>query len=225
MSAGKAILLIFGVIVVLVSAGLGFAGGTLVWLDRTHVDDQGFVSSSPIHMERGSYAIVIGPIETDEVAVNVLKWIGVANTFVVEGSTRDSARQIFMGVAEDSDLKAYLGGVEYDDPAFRGWPFPSLKIVTYSKHAGVSEPAAPVTQSFWSESVHGPGTQILEWDTSAGSHDLVLMNGDGSAGLDLNVTFKVKAPGALLPIGIAILVGGTIGILLGGLMIFRAVRW
>ncbi|MFC1919342.1 hypothetical protein ACFLWX_00915 [Chloroflexota bacterium] len=224
MSAGKIILLIFGVIVILVGAGLGLAGGTLIWLDRTHVDDQGFITSTPIDMERDSYATVTGPIEIDEVAVDVLNRMGMATTFSVEGSSLDSSKNIFIGVAGEIDLDAYLRNVEYDELVFahRGWL--SFLDVTYTNHPGSSIPPAPTTQSFWSESAHGFGTQVLEWDTSVGSHSMVLMNEDGSAGLDLTAEFKVKVPGAILGVGIGLLIGGIIVLLVGGLMIFLAIR-
>ena len=43
MSAGKIILLVFGVIVVLISIGLLFVGGTLMWVDKAHIDSEGFM--------------------------------------------------------------------------------------------------------------------------------------------------------------------------------------
>ena len=42
MSAGKIILLIFGIILLLISFGLIAGGGTLLWADAKYVDSEGF---------------------------------------------------------------------------------------------------------------------------------------------------------------------------------------
>ena len=54
MSAGKIVLLVFGVIILLTSIGLLFAGGTLMWVDKAHIDSEGFINSNIIQVERDS---------------------------------------------------------------------------------------------------------------------------------------------------------------------------
>lgn len=225
MGVGKILLLVFGVIIVLVAVALVFGGGTLLWLERTHTDSEGFITSDPIHIERdSSYAIVTGPIDIDEVALDVLDWLGIATAFVVEGSSNDLEKNIFIGVAEESDLDDYLNDVAYDEMTFAdiGW----LTFEEgYTKHLGSSEPVDPTSEELeiWRVSVHGAGNQTLEWETEVGSHSIVLMNEDGSAGVDLNAVFKVKV-GSLLAISGGLLVGGIVALLLGAFMIVLAVR-
>jgi hypothetical protein len=221
-SVVKILLLVFGVIIVLVAVGLLFGGGTLLWLERTHMDSEGFIASDTIHIERGSHAIVTGPIEIDEVALDVLDWLGIATAFAVEGSN-NLAKNIFIGVAEESDVEAYLGDVEYDEISFTDSGWLSLDRVEYINHPGGSEPAAPVSEDIWKESEQGAGPQTMEWKTEVGSHSIVLMNDDGSAGVDLDAVFKVKV-GSLLGISVGLLVGGIAVLLLGTLMIVLAVR-
>ncbi len=222
MGVGRILLLVFGVIIILVAVGLLFGGGTLLWLERTHTDE-GFIASDTIHIERDSYAIVTGPIEIDEVALDVLDWLGIATAFAVEGSSNDLAKGIFIGVAEESDVEAYLGDVEYDEMSFDDTGWLSLDRVEYINHLGSSEPAAPASEVFWKESEQGVGSQTMEWKTEVGSHSIVLMNDDGSAGVDLDAVFKVKV-GSLLGISVGLLVGGIAVLLLGALMIVLAVR-
>ena len=223
MSAGKILLLVFGVIIILVAVGLMFGGGTLLWLERTHTDE-GFIASDPVDIERDSHAIVTGPIEIDEVALDVLDWLGIATAFAVEGSNNDPAKNIFIGVAEESDVEAYLSDVEYDEMSFAHTGWLAFESVDYTNHPGSSQPAAPASEEFWRESEQGAGTQTMEWKTEVGSHSIVLMNDDGSAGVDLSdVVFKVKV-GSLLGISVGLLVGGIAVLLLGGFMIFLAVR-
>jgi len=223
-SAGKILLLVFGIIIVLVAVGLAFGGGTLLWLERTHTDE-GFIASDPIHIERdSSYAVVTGPIDIDEVALDVLDWLGIATSFVVEGSNNDLDKNIFIGVAEESDLDDYLNDVAYDEMTFADIGWLTFEEVDYTNHPGSSEPDEdPVSKDIWRVSEHGAGTQTMEWETEVGSHSIVLMNDDGSAGVDLDAVFKVKV-GSLLGISVGLLVGGIVVLLLGAFMIVLAVR-
>lgn len=222
MSVVKVILLVFGVIMVVVAVGLVFSGGITLWLERTHMDSEGFIASDTIHIERDSHAILTGPIEIDETALDVLDWLGIGTAFAVEGSN-NLAKNIFMGVAEESDVEAYLGDVEYDEMSLTDSGWLSLHKVEYINHPGSSEPAAPASEDIWKESEHGAGPQTVEWKTEVGSHFIVLMNDDGSAGIDLDAVFKVKV-GSLLGLSVGLLVGGIILLLLGTLMIVLAVR-
>ncbi len=224
MSVGKIILLVFGIIIILVGLALAAGGGVTIWVDTEHVDGEGFITSDTIQIERGSRAIVAGPIDIDEDALDVLDWMGLVTDFKVAGSNNDPSKGIFIGIGEKSDVEAYVSDVNYDE---MGWPdmgWLDFDEVTYENHPGNSEPAAPTSETFWTVSAYGTGTQTMEWETEAGSHSIVLMNDDGSAGLDLVAVLKVKVPEALIWIGVGILLAGIIALAIGSLMVFFAVR-
>ena len=65
MSTGKVILLVTGVLVLLLTVGLLFAGGALVWVSSGGTDSDGFFNTSPIVLERDSYALVVPSINID----------------------------------------------------------------------------------------------------------------------------------------------------------------
>lgn len=224
MSAGKIVLLVFGVIILLISIGLLFVGGTLMWVDKAHIDSEGFIGSNTINIESDSSAVVTGPIDIDEVAMEVLERMGVVTDFIVEGSSNDLSKGIFIGVADESDVDAYLGNVAYDEITFIdfGWQL-SIDEVMYINHPGNSTPVAPSSKTFWTESAYGTGTQTMEWETEAGRHSIVLMNDDGSAGVDLNVIFKVKVP-SIFGLSLGLVIGGIVVLVIGGLMVYFAVR-
>ncbi len=224
MSAGKIVLLVFGVIILLISIGLLFAGGTLMWVDKAHIDSAGFINSNTIQVERDSRAMVTGPIDIDATALEVLEWMGLVTAFEVEGWSNDSSKGIFIGVAEETDVEAYLGNVAYDEMTFTdfGWRL-SIDEVTYTKHPGSSTPAPPTSQTFWTESAHGVGTQTMEWETEVGRHSIVLMNDDGSAGVDLSVIYKVNVP-SIFGLSLGFVIGGVVFLVIGGLMVYFAVR-
>ena len=227
MSGGKIVLLIFGVIVLLISLVLLLPGGALIWAERTLRDGEGFYTSKTIELDRDSYAIVTEPANIDlgdewEWLPWVRSW-GPSDflTLKIEGSSSDSSKQIFIGVAETSDLEGYLTGVEYDE--FSDFNFRRLKP-EYTNHPGTSEPLAPTSQAFWIASAHGAGTQTLEWAIESGTYSFLLMNEDGSRGLDLEALIGIAVPSVLWGIGVGLLIGGLVVLALAVLMIYLALR-
>jgi hypothetical protein len=219
MSAGKIVLLVFGVIVLLMSVGLVFGGGALLWANSALTDDEGFFTTRFIQLEKGSYAIVTEPAEIDLSAAWIWDWSNLV-TFKVEGYNDDPTKQIFIGIAEESDLDVYLHNVEYYEITdFSIYPYE----IDYRHHSGGNSPAPPGTQEIWTESAYGPGTQSLEWTLDTGTYSMVLMNQDGSAGLDLRVAVGAKVP-LVFGTGLGFLIGGVVGLIIGFFMVFLAVR-
>jgi hypothetical protein len=224
LSAGKIILLIFGIIILLISFGLIAVGGTSLWANARYVDNSGFLTSDTLDIQRDSHAVVIGPIEIDNVALRVLRTIGVITVFEFEGRNNNPSKQVFMGVADQAELENYLDNVEYDEiTSFDfGWR-QGLKEVRYVNHPGSSQLSPPASESIWTVSAVGNGVQTLVWETEEGSHSIVMMNGDGSSGVDLDMIFKTKIP-SIVGWGVGFLVGGIILLIIAGFMIFLAVR-
>jgi len=227
MSAGRIILLIFGILILLGSVPLMFGGGALLWVDLALTDSEGFITTDYHTLERGSYAIVTEPadIEFDEEWNWGWGWhrawdLGDLVTFKVEGSNNDPSKGIFIGIAEESDWKAYLSDVEYDEITdFDLDPFD----VDYRNHPGDSVPADPTSQTFWTESTYGTGTRTLEWELETGTYSLVLMNQEGSGGVDLDIALGAKIP-LIFGVGVGFLVGGIVALVVGILMIILALR-
>jgi uncharacterized membrane protein len=222
-SAGKVILLVFGGIGLLISVALLVGGGVLFWADNVIKDSEGFYATGTIRTEKDSYATVTGPTDIDMDAGWDWGWgwnLGNLATFRVEGSSNDAAKQVFIGVARESDLDAYLSGVEHDEMT-RLHMFPYR--LDYRHRSGSVVPGAPTSQTFWTESTHGAGTQSLEWELEAGRHSLVLMNADGSAGVDMDIVLAAKVP-LLFGVSVGLLVGGVVALSVSILMIYFAAR-
>jgi hypothetical protein len=213
------VLLIVGIIVVVIAIGLIVAGGGVLWANGAVTDDEGYLTTKTIRIDKNSHAVVSEPTDIEVGSWWVWDWGDLA-TFKIEGSNDDSSKNIFMGVADESDLNSYLRDVNYDEVIdFDINP----DRLDYRNRPGSAQPAAPTTQDFWLESVNGPGTQTLEWEFQAGTWSLVLMNEDGSAGVDLSVVLGVKIPW-LFGTGVGLLIGGIVALLLGTFMIFLAAR-
>ncbi len=227
MKAGKIVLLVFGVIVLLVSLVPLLGGGGLMWAEKALRDSEGFYTTKTIELDRDSYAILTEPANIDlEEEWEWLPWVrswGPSDflTLKIEGSSSDSSKQIFIGVAEISDLERYLTDVEYDE--ITDFKFRRLNP-KYTNHPGTSEPLAPTSQTFWTASAHGAGTQTLEWGIESGTYSFVLMNEDGSRGLDLEALVGIAVPSVLWGIGVGLLVGGLVVLVIAILMIYLAVR-
>ena len=71
-------------------------------------------------------------------------------------------------------------------------------------------PAAPASKPIWAASAHGKGTQSVIWDVKHGNWSVVVMNADGSRGIDTGVS-----AGADFPI-LSALAWGSVG---GGLVL------
>ena len=227
MSAGKIVLLVFGIIILLVSLVPLLAGGGLMWVEKALRDSEGFYTTPSIQLEKDSYAIVTEPANID--LGDDWEWISWGRrwdpsdflTLKMEGSSSNPSTQIFLGIAQVSDLKTYLHDVKYDEVTDFRIRRPSLE---YTDHPGTLRPEAPTTQGFWTASAHGEGRQTLEWGIEEGTYSLVLMNDDGSQGLDLAVSIGVKVPPVVGWIGVGLLVVGLVLLGVAVLMIYLGAR-
>ena len=221
MGTGKIVLLIFGIILIVVSIPLLLTGVSFTLLSTSATDSEGFMEGDTIHIERGSYAIVSN-VEIEEEAPDTLEWLGM-DTFKIEASSNDESKQIFIGIAEQSDVEAYLQDVEYDESELFT-DYTSNEDVEYTNHPGDSEPEVPTDQDFWTQEVHGDGTQVIKWEVEAGNYSIVLMNSDSSADIDFDVVPKVKMPRFVTAIGVVILIGGIVALVGGIVMLYFALR-
>jgi hypothetical protein len=219
MSAGRIVLLVFGAIILLVALAMIAGGGALVWLDKAHSDSGGFITTDTIHLDRASYAITTQPADIELESGWFVDRHDIG-TIKVQASSEDNSKQIFIGIADEADVKAYLNGVNYDQiKEFRVLPF----RVYYTNQPGNSSPAAPTSQTFWAVSEHGSGTQTLEWEVETGDWVLVLMNADGSAGVDVSGAIGVKAPWVFW-VGLGVLIGGIVLLIIGVGLVLLATR-
>ena len=219
MSAGKIILLVFGIIIMVAALGLVIAGGGALWVNGALTDDDGYFTTKTLRIDSDSYAVITEPADVDLGSAWVWDW-GNLVKFKVEGENDDLSKGIFIGVADERDLNDYLRDVEHDEIIdFSIGP----DELNYRYHSGSSAPEAPVSQTFWSETAYGSGEQTLEWELESGTWSLVLMNEDGSDGVDLSVVLGVEVPW-LFGTGVGLLVGGVVGLIVGFVMIYLAVR-
>ena len=211
--AGRVVLIVVGVIAALLSLGLLAGGTALVVVDQTQRDADGFLMSPSEDFSTATYAIVSESADvdfggSDRAAQAILGDVRIRS---------ESDRDVFIGIARDTDVEEYLSGVEHS-------------VVThidenpdYSDHPGGAPTSPPGDQNFWVASTSGSGEQTLEWKPEEGSWSVVAMNSDGSRGVASELSIGAELDAALW-VGIVLLVVGAVLAALAALAITAGAR-
>jgi hypothetical protein len=225
MSAGRIVLLVFGIIFLVASVFLLLGGGGLVGVHAAMTDDDGFYTTDATRLQSDSYAIATEPAEIDWGAACRSGRCCDPGDFVtikVEAENRNASQGVFIGIGPEDDVADYLDDVEYDE--ITEWSSDAWDIdVEYRRHPGDSQPADPTRQTFWEVSAYGTGTQTLTWEPESGNWVLVIMNQDGSYDIDVSGALGAKVPW-LFWLGIGLLIGGAVALPAGIVMVYFAAR-
>jgi hypothetical protein len=213
---GRIVMVVIGALLVLVGLALLAVGGAMTWAYATQRDDDGFFATGMHRFETLTHAITSEHIDlgTDRGR----KWFNIGDlaTARIEAEPVE-ADAVFIGIGPQDDVADYLDDVSLariEDVDFD--PF----AVTYEFEIGTATPEAPGEQDFWAASVEGSGLQTLEWELESGRWVVVVMNGDGSAGVSVEAAVGAKVDW-LLPVGIGLLSGGGL-LLIGGALLLVA---
>jgi Domain of unknown function (DUF4389) len=212
-TAGRVLLLVLGSLVGLVGTAMLLGGGAAIAIDRTQRDAEGFLMSPTTTFSSPSYAI---ESETIDVSVDGPDWV--ANHLVGTVKIRsDATHPVFVGIASEADASSYLGGVERAVVTDLG-PGPE-----YDDQSGGAPATPPAAQSIWAASTTGAGEQSLTWKPKSGHWVAVLMNADGSRGVESDMAIGAELDWLLwIAIGVAAL--GAVLLTLGVLGITFGVR-
>ena len=205
--AARTTSVVVGAIVGLIAFGMLAIGGVLLWADSKK-DEQGY-----IHTDTERFATRTAAIATDNLDVDShgLGWLTSHDRYGnvrLEVSPRND-KAVFVGIARTKDVSTYLRGTSHTTVTdFHSDPFRAV----YRAERGSGRPAAPTSKRIWAASAHGTGMQTVTWDVKHGDWSVVVMNADGSRGVDTGVS-----AGADFPILSALAWGGVGGglVLLG----------
>jgi hypothetical protein len=220
-SALRTAAVIAGSLVGLVGVALVIAGGALLW-GNSEKDDAGYLSTGKHRLHTGAYAITTDDLDVDLGAPGGLVNHDRFGRIRIAAESRN-ATPVFVGIAPTRDVARYLARTAHsaitdiDDGPFRSFH------VTYQAHDGTRHPAAPAQQRFWVASAHGAGSQAMTWKIRDGNWSVVLMNADGSAGVDAGVRAGADIP-FLSPAGWISLGGGLVLVALAGGLIVLGTR-
>jgi hypothetical protein len=212
-NAPRVAAIVAGAVAGLIGFALLVGGGALLW-GNTKKGDDGYLSSAKHRFSAGSYAIVSGDMDINSDAPKWLVRDHLGNIRV----KATSQKPLFVGVAPTRDVNAYLSQTAHASVAnLDFWPF----SVDYDRHGGTARPLAPAEQGFWAASAHGSGTQTVTWKVRHGNWSIVVMNADGSRGVDAQVSAAANLPilsgiaWSTLGVGIVFLAGAALLIVVG----------
>jgi hypothetical protein len=184
-------LIVTGAITGLAAAGLLAVGGVALWGD-SEKDADGYLSTDSHRFAASTHALASESLDVD---LDGAEWLMDSEAFGevrLEVAPR-SDEPVFVGIAQTDKVSQYLRGVAHTSVSdVDSWPFET----NYAERAiaGDRRPAPPGEQSIWAASAQGAGAQTLEWDIEDGDWSVVVMNADGSAGVDAGVTAGAKVP-------------------------------
>lgn len=185
MGMTRVVALVIGCVVAWVSFA-AFAVGTLLFLGAVAQDDDGRIGLPSETFTTAASAIVS---ENVSLVRSIDSEVADRVTIQTRVTSTDPAREVLVGIAPTDDVDDYLRGVahtEVTDVEFA--PFRAR----YRNVAGGDTAAPPLDQPWWSARESGTGTTQLDWRPQSGSWTLVVMNADGSAGVDADVSLGIR---------------------------------
>lgn len=213
MSAGRIVLIIFGIILILGALVAIAAGGGVIWASQYHKDSSGFHVTDAMRIKSLTYAVTSDTIEIDRGASEALNWLGM-DKIKVEVENEDPSLPVFIGIADSRDVDAYLSAVAHEE-------ITSLEVFNssfdYERMAGTAQPEPPGEQVFWLEEAEGIGAQEIEFEIEEGEYTILAMNADASEGIEMDAVFGIKSSGVIVLIGVGFLILAVV-LLAGGIV-------
>ena len=219
MSAGKVVSLILGSLILIVGIALLFGGGALVGIDIGFTDEEGFLTSPSADLERDTYAVVGDVVLEGD-------WIWWYRHPTMARVRMTGEVPVFIGIGPRVEVEAYLLDVSYseiEEIDFEEHRRSRVWMPEYDDHIGPNAPAPPNDETFWRASVSGEGMQDLIWEIEPGDWALVVMNADGSRGIDVTGSVGAEAPW-LLAVGIGVLAAGVVLVAIGLVLVLVVAR-
>jgi len=219
MNKGSRIALaVTGTIASLVAVALVAGGALALWGDSLKGDD-GYLKTDTERFSAGTRALATDNLDVDLGDADFLAESDDLGKVKVTAESRDG-KPVFVGIARTSEVEKYLAGVPYttvDDVEVA--PFDA----DYTRHAGHRHPVSPEHAGIWQASSHGTGERSIEWEVDDGDYSVVVMNADGSLGVDADISAGADVP-FLDELGWSAIGSGAFALILGIGLIALAAR-
>jgi hypothetical protein len=214
------LLLVVGILAALFGALLLAAGGFALWLDQTQRDSDGYLTTPSERLQTATFALASTGLDIahprgPDFATNPDRFGHVK----VEATSLDG-RPLFVGIGPESAVDRYLSGVAHDEVTSLDFhPFRA----TYERSAGGAPRTHPAAQRFWAARATGSAKATLRWDVAAGDWSVVVMNANGSRGVDVDVSVGARL-GFLIWVAVGLLIAGALVAVGSGVLIYLAFR-
>ncbi|MFG1621575.1 hypothetical protein [Kribbella sp. NPDC049227] len=213
-SAWRTVWVILGSLLILLGGGLLVGGGIGLWA-HSQRDAEGYHTAGPERITTDTYALTAPSLDVSLTGPDELYADDLLGDVRIRIESSNAETPLFIGIGPAGEVAKYLDGVgrsevsDIDVDPFK---------VSYVPHQGGAPAADPSTQTFWVASDSGTGPRTLGWDVADGNWSVVVMNADGSPGVDADVSVGGTLP-IVLPIAIATLVVGGVLLMLGIVLI------
>ena len=219
MNKGSRIALaVTGTIASLVAVALVAGGALALWGDSLKGDD-GYLKTDTERFSADTRALATDNLDVDLGDADFLAQSDDLGKIKVTAESRDG-KPVFVGIARTNDVEKYLAGVPYttvDDVEVT--PFDA----DYTRHGGNRHPVSPEHAGIWQASSHGTGERAIEWEVDDGDYSVVVMNADGSLGVDADISAGANIP-FLDELGWSAIGSGAFALILGIGLIALAAR-
>jgi hypothetical protein len=216
-SGGQIAAIVTGSIAGMLALAAIVAGGLLLWGD-SQTDRDGYLTSASDRYHTTTHAIATENLDVSGDVPGVVGQDLLGKLRLRVSPNGD--KPLFVGIAPTHEVTRYLSDSAHatlTDVEFS--PFEA----TYRNESGTERPGRPDERQIWAASAQGSGTQSLTWDVKSGDWSVVVMNADGSAGVDAGVSVGVRI-GWIEPAGWGALGGGALLALLSGGLLFAGLR-
>lgn len=200
-----------GLLVALVAVAAGAAG---LVLDRTQRGAGGYLMTPSRVYSTSTHALVSASYRG-----------GTSNDWFVArdllGNVRiraTGARPLFVGIASDRGVQAYLGSVARS----QGTQF-DARSADFRVRPGGSPSYPPADAHIWAASASGAGTMTVNWPPQGGNWRIVVMNADGSAAVRAQISVGARLP-HLLAVAVAVLGSGILLLLVSASGLYASAR-
>jgi len=198
--AGRVLAIVAAVFLLLIGGCLAVSGAALMAV---------FGTDSEISTSRNPVATPTAAVVTDIAAIRDTSDVADALGTPVAKVAGDGGNSsgLFVGVGPAVEVDRYLAGVEIDQAVdFEVDPY-SLSL---SRRSGTETAADPPTaQDFWVASANSPTGVELSWPIQDGNFRMVLMNADGAAGVQSQLSVGLGL-GSMFGVALGMLIGGVV---------------
>jgi hypothetical protein len=209
MRIAKVLSAFVGVMIVIGSLGILGAGAIALSVD----DTDGVLTAGPVRITTESVALVGEDLDVfmEDPVVNRIDLDTIGARLNVDSR---NGKDVFVGIGPADEVNRYLADVRHASVEFSG------DNVIVRGHEGINLVTRPGSQSFW---VANATDGSLAWDIENGRWAIAVINADGSPGVDVDLTAAARIP-FIQPIGIALMVAGLIGLVVGVTLTYLGVR-
>jgi hypothetical protein len=220
-NTGRIALVVTGAITALFASAL-ILGGGLALYGEVEKNDDGYLTTDAHRFSADTRALATENLDADLDGGDWVVEPGDLGKVRLEAESRDG-KPLFVGIARTTDVERYLNGVPHTTVHdVEAGPFDSFDA-DYTRHAGNGRPASPEHADIWAASNQGSGLQTVDWEIEDGDWSVVVMNADGSLGVDADISAGADVP-FLNELGWTALGSGSFALILGIGLIVLAIR-